>query len=242
MKRVLLSLTLIAATFSTMAQSSDDKLSLGVSLNHDAFFGFNPMLTGSYKASEKTAFTFYGIQWGAGTGSAWGNWTEVGVGANFTAGNFNINPQIGFTMGSLLSSGAASRGVVGDGIVPNLTINYDAAKFEGQFYGGYYGAFRNNTERSQSTNNYVHYWANAGVKATSWLSIGAHVENLYLSGGATNGGGSLDRADGYTWVGPYVQFKKGSAGMRFSFGSNVADESARFSPNDFYKLAFFFGI
>ncbi|MFN4085749.1 MAG: DUF6733 family protein [Spirosomataceae bacterium] len=242
MKRLLLSIIFTSVGLTTFAQSSDDKLNIGVSLNHDAFFGFNPMLSGSYKATDKTAFTFYGIQWGAGTASAWGNWTEVGVGANFTAGNFNINPQLGFTMGSLLSSGAASRGVVGDGIVPNLTVNYDAAKLEGQFYGGYYGAFRNNTERGQSTNNYVHYWANLGVKATSWFSVGAHFENLYLSGGATNGGGTLAQADGYTWVGPYVQFKKGSAGMRFSFGSNVADESARFAPNDFYKLAFFFGI
>ena len=85
-------------------------------------------------------------------------------------------------------------------------------------------------------------WPNRSHYSKYFHCFFIYFENLYLSGGATNGGGTSAQADGYTWVGPYVQFKKGSAGMRFSFGSNVADESARFAPNDFYKLAFFFGI
>lgn len=234
--------------YSSAQSTDDDKVSFTMSLNHDAFFGFNPMAAGAYKINDKTAFTFYGIQWGAGTASAWGNWTEFGVGFSQQVGNLNINPQIGFTKGSLLSSGAAERGIIGDGIVPNLTANYGSDKLEGQLYAGYYGALRNNTasvqagQASQSTNNYVHYWLNAGYKATSWFSFGAHYENLYLSGGETSGGGELDRADGYAWVGPYLQFTKGSNGMRLSFGSNVADEDVRFAPNDFYKLSFFFGL
>jgi hypothetical protein len=238
MKFKVILLTSILSVFLTSAYSQEDKLSIGVSLNHDAFFGFNPMLTGSYAVNEKTAFTFYGIQWGAGTARAWANWTEFGIGFNKTVGDFNINPQLGFTKGSLLSSGAGSRGVVGDGIVPNLTVNYGSKKMEGQFYGGYYGALRDNTARGQSTNNYMHYWANLGVKATSWFSIGAHFENLYLSGGKTNGGGTLDKAEGYTWVGPYIQFTKGNAGTRLSLGANTTKDEG-FAPNDFYKLAFF---
>lgn len=245
-KTLLLSFLFFGVIGFTQAQSSDDdKVSLTMSLNHDAFFGFNPMAAGSYNFSEKTAFTFYGIQWGAGTASAWGNWTEFGVGFSQQIGDLNINPQIGFTKGSLLSSGAAQPGIIGDGIVPNLTANYGSDKLEGQLYAGYYGALRNNTTNipaGQSTNNYVHYWLNAGYKVAPWFSFGAHYENLYLSGGETNGGGELDRADGYVWVGPYVQFTKGSAGMRLSFGSNVAEETTRFAPNDFYKLSFFFGI
>lgn len=235
--KIILSLSLFVAFIST-ASAQDDKLNIGVSLNHDAFFGFNPMLSGSYSVNDNSAFTFYGIQWGAGTASAWGNWTEFGVGFNKTVGDFNINPQLGFTKGSLLSSGAGSRGIVGDGIVPNLTVNYSTDKLEGQFYGGYYGALRNNTVAGQSTNNYMHYWANFGVKASSWFSVGAHYENLYLSGGETNGGGSLEKAQGYIWVGPYVQFTKGSAGTRLSLGTNTKKDDG-FAPNDFYKLAFF---
>lgn len=230
---------LFVVSFSAKAQE-DDKVSVGVSLNHDAFFGLNPMATLSYDFSPKTALTFYGIQWGAGTASAWGNWTEFGLGLNFKAGTFDINPQLGFTMGSLLSSGAAQPGVIGDGIVPNLTINHGSDKFEGQFYFGYYGALRNETKvASESTNNYIHYWLNAGFKATPWLSLGAHYESLFLSGGKPYNGGSLDRADGYTWIGPYVQLSKGDAGFRFSFGGNT-DEG--FAPNDFYKMSIFFGF
>ena len=241
MKRIILTLCLFVFVFSSYAQdSADDKIDVGLSLNLDAFFGFAPMMTFSYALSETDAFTAYGIQWGAGTGSAWGEWTEFGIGYNKTVGDFDFNPQIGFTMGSLLSSGAAQEGIVGDGIVPNLTIGYDTDTMEGEFYFGYYGALSNNTELGNSTNNYVHYWANLGFKAGSFLSIGAHFEELYLSGGDINGGGSLDRADGYQWLGPYVQMAKGNAGLRFSFGGNLVSDG--FAPNDFYKLAFFMNL
>jgi hypothetical protein len=239
---------MIFANFTMQAQTAekkdiDDKISLGLSLNHDAFFGFNPMMNGAYALSDSDAFTFYGIQWGAGTASAWGQWTEFGIGYNKTIGNFNINPQLGFTMGSLLSSGAAERGIIGDGIVPNLTVNYGSTKLEGQFYFGYYAALTNNTNAvGQATNNYVHYWGNLGGKINSFFSLGAHVEQLYLSGGDINGGGFLNRTDGYFWLGPYVQFKKGNTGLRFSFGGNLDDEATRFAPNDFYKLSFFVSL
>lgn len=241
MKKFTLTLALVfGILFSNAQEMDDDKFDVGLSLNLDAFFGFAPMMTFSYALSETDAFTAYGIQWGAGTGSAWGQWTEFGIGYNKTVGDFDINPQLGFTMGSLLSSGAAQEGIVGDGIVPNLTIGYDNESFEGEFYFGYYGALTDNTGAGDSTNNYVHYWANFGVKTGSFLSIGAHFEELYLSGGETNGGGSLDRIDGYQWLGPYVQFTNGNAGLRFSFGTNMADDG--FAPNDFYKLAFFMNL
>ena len=244
MKRLLLCLGLGVLSMGVLAQeeTDDDKISFGLSLNHDAFFGFNPMMTFGYSVSDTEAFTAYGIQWGAGTGSAWGQWTEFGFGYNWTVGNFDINPQLGFTFGSLLSSGAEQEGIVGDGIVPNLTVNFGSEKFEGQFYFGYYAALSDNTEVGDSTNNYVHYWANIGYKATSFFSFGAHFEELFLSGGETNGGGDLDRANGYVWLGPYLQFQKGNVGLRLSFGGNLADEDDRFAENDFYKLAFFLSL
>src|SRR6056297_3365806 len=207
---VLVALMGIIVSTSVRAQDEndlDDKVSVGLSLNQDAFFGFNPMMTIGYELSDTDALTMYGIQWGAGTGSAWGQWTEIG-----------------------------------DGIVPNLTINLGTDLLEGQFYLGYYAAFRDNTQAGQSTNNYLHYWLNLGLKASDFFSVGAHFEELYLSGGETNGGGSLDRVDGYVWLGPYVQFQKGNAGLRFSFGGNLADEDERFAPNDFYKLTFFLSL
>lgn len=237
---ILLLLFFLSTPCIAQAQDEDEgKLSLGIATNLDAFFGFYPTLFGGYELKENLAFTFYGIQWGAGTGSDWGNWTEFGVGINYTAGNLDINPQLGFTMGSLLSSGAAQPGVIGDGIVPNLTVNYGDDLFEGQLYAGYYAALRDETAAGQATNNYVHYWLNAGVKAGTFMSVGAHFEELFLSGGSGNETPDLERTDGYRWVGPYLQFAKGDAGLRFSFGGDLTDDEDSFSMNDFYKMAFF---
>ncbi|WP_298902914.1 DUF6733 family protein [uncultured Psychroserpens sp.] len=238
----LFTISMFLITYSLIAQddaATDDKIDFGLNLNHDAFFGFNPMMTFGYTINENSAITAYGIQWGAGTGSAWGQWTEFGLGYNKTLGYFDINPQIGFTMGNLLSSGASQKGIVGDGIVPNLTVNYDSNKLEGQIYFGYYAALTDKTEVGDATNNYIHYWANFGFKVASFLSLGAHFEELYLSGGDINGGGELDRTDGYKWLGPYLELKKGSSGLRVSLGANLADEDDRFAQNDFYKLTFF---
>jgi hypothetical protein len=233
----------LAASVPSMAQEKkEDKLSLSLSLNHDAFFGFNPGLTASYPVSSKTDLTFYGIQWGAGTARAWGNWTEFGLGANFKTGNFAINPQLGFTMGNLLSSGTNQRGVVGDGIVPNLTVNYDDKKIIGQLYAGYYAALRSETAAGQSTLNYVHYWLNVGGRVTPWLALGAHYENLNLTGGKINGGGTTKSADYYQWIGPFVQVSKGAGGLRFSFGTDLTKETPANSSNDFYKLSFFYNF
>ena len=225
----------------SFAQKSDnsEKLSASLSLNHDAFFGFNPALAMAYPVSKKADITFYGIIWGAGTGRSWGNWTEFGAGVNFKAGSFGINPQLGFTMGSLLSSGGVNSGVIGDGIVPNLTVNYDDGKVIGQLYSGYYAALQDKTDApGESTNNYVHYWLNAGYKVAPWFAIGAHYEQLYLSGGKTNPTGTLARTNGYNWVGPFVQVSKKAVGMRFSFGKDVDKGTGTFSRSDFYKLAF----
>lgn len=219
------------------AQQEDDKskVSIGISLNHDAFFGTNPMLTGSVKTGEKSAFTFYGIIWGAGTARAWGNWTEFGVGYSIKAGDaITINPQLGVTMGNLLSSYTEGKYAFGDGLVPNLTINLDNDKLEGQIYAGYYAALR---KEGPMTSNYVHYWLNFGGKLTSYLSMGAHVENLFRQGGKNQ---PSTTSQYYTWVGPYIQFTKGIAGIRLAAGGNLASDAAKANyDGDFYKMNFF---
>jgi hypothetical protein len=239
MKKVVLSLIVLCFGISTktFAQTDDDKaFSLSVGLNQDAFFGFYPTVAGSYLVSNKVDFTFYGILWGGGTGAAWGQWTEFGMGANFKSGNLDINPQLGFTMGNLLSSYTAQRGVAGDGIVPNLTVNYGDALFEGQFYGGYYAAFRNTASSGQNTANYTHYWVNAGVKVLKFASIGAHFEDLGFAGGKVTEGPELEASNVYRWLGPYVQFSapNGSSTFRFSFGGDITDKK---SNSDFYKIS-----
>lgn len=242
----LASFGLLTVAPSAVHAVDEEKLDIGISLNADAFFGFNPFASASYELDDGktkgygTALTAYGTQWGAGTGSDWGQWTEAGLGMAFSFydGALTVNPQLGFTFGSLLSSGAANEGIIGDGIVPNLTINLDTAKWEGQGYSGFYLPLEDNTEAGQSTNRYIHWWLNLGYKFNSIVSAGAHVEELYLDGGSR----VADRVDGYFWVGPYVQVAKGSAGMRLSFGADLHDEPGNFSANDFYKLQFFYNF
>jgi hypothetical protein len=214
---------------------SEDKLSFSLGLTTDKFFGFAPMAMGSYAFSEKIALTFYGLYWAGGSGSNWGNWSEFGLGANFNFDGIGINPQIGIVNGNLLSKGAATGqfgGIFADGIVPNLTVNVNKSKVEGQIYFGFYTPLRKieNPETGENfgQTEYIHYWANAGFKATPYFSFGAHWEHLW-------GGAKGDGVNTYQWIGPYIQFAapSGKGFMRFSGGPDLVEGN-----NSFYKMTF----
>lgn len=217
----------LAITYSpSFAQEADDKFSMSVTLNSDQFFGFYPFFSGAYSVNKKVDFTFYGILWSGGTGGnqgsggGWGNWTEFGVGLGFEpAEGISVSPQIGITGGNLLSSGTAGPSIFGDGIVPNLTIGLDKAKTEGEIYLGFYAPLRNEAPVGGTTLSYLHYWANFGIKATDFLSIGAHYEHLINTGGSE----VTASTDVYQWLGPYIQFRKptGGAFARLSFGTDL---------------------
>lgn len=217
----------LAITYSpSFAQEADDKFSMSVTLNSDQFFGFYPFFSGAYSVNKKVDFTFYGILWSGGTGGnqgsdgGWGIWTEFGVGLGFEpAEGISVSPQIGITGGNLLSSGTAGPSIFGDGIVPNLTIGLDKAKTEGEIYLGFYAPLRNEAPVGGTTLSYLHYWANFGIKATDFLSIGAHYEHLINTGGSE----VTASTDVYQWLGPYIQFRKptGGAFARLSFGTDL---------------------
>ena len=238
----LVALCLVLVSAPALAQEEDSRFSMDVTLNSDIFFGFYPFFAGSYSLNEKTAFTFYGILWsgandGAGFGGgAWGNWTEFGVGMNFdVADGININPQIGLLSGSLTSG--LGTPVLGEGIVPNLTMGLDKAKAEGEIYIGYYHGFNHG---NPTTFNYLHYWANTGYKFTPFFSAGLHLEHLRFTGGSNLP--SDASYDYYVALGPYVQFAdpNGGAFARFTSGADLrSDEqvikSTRKQPS-FFKL------
>ena len=231
---------LLSALGSVAANAQDDdRLDIAISYNADSFFGINPYLGASYDTGGAYDLTFYGIAWGAGTGADWGQWTEFGFGVGFEMmdGDLYVNPQLGFTQGNLLSSGTADDGVVGDGIVPNLTLAYDTDELEGQFYFGWYKDLRDEAPEGGTTLEYIHYWINGGKKFGDYFSVGLHFEELSLEGGS-----NVDSQDGYQWLGPYFQVAKGNGGMRFSFGTDLTSDDDSFSTNDFYKLQFFYNF
>jgi len=233
---LLLGLALVLGSAPALAQD-DGKFSFDVTLNSDQFFGFYPFFTGAYSVTDQVDFTFYGILWSGGTGGVqgpeqgWGNWTEFGIGIGLEpAPGLSISPQIGVLGGNLLSSGTTGPSVFGDGIVPNLTIQLDRIRTEGEIYAGFYTPLRDmTTAEDQTTLSYLHYWANFGFKATNFFSLGAHYEHLINTGGSNVAASS----DVYQWLGPYVQFSKptGGAFARLSFGTDLVEGN-----DSFFKL------
>lgn len=222
-----------------------------VVLNQDAFFGFYPTFNGLIPVGEKVDLSFYGILWttpdfSSATGLGSDLWTEFGIGANFYAadGKLQIKPQVGITNGALLSRGNLGRGPGGttttlnggnvfDGIVPNLTVNYSDAKFEGEFYAGYYAALRNRSDNVGAL-DFLHTWINAGYKLTSNFSAGAHMEVLANTRADVPGGSA---SNVYEWYGPYVQFSmKNGFFARFTGGVEEGG-GAGGNRGDFYKVA-----
>ncbi|MGY6559185.1 MAG: DUF6733 family protein [Nitritalea sp.] len=217
--------------FAQQNTTEEDRFSLDITLFSDQFWGFYPYFSGSYKLHENLNFTFYGIMWAGGEGAAWGNWTEFGVGVGLkVADGIYISPQLGILGGSLLSKGADGAGILGDGIVPSVSITFKKPKTEGEASLWYYAPLRNEAPSGGTTLSYLHYLANYGFKATDFFSFGAHYEHLINTGGSAVSSSSTE----LQWLGAYLQFKnpKGDAFVRFTFGTDlyVGNES-------FYRLA-----
>lgn len=216
------------------AQAPDPHpVSFTASLNQDTFFGFYPTFSGTYGLSGDLDVAFYGILWtipAFGLGGGGQNlWTEVGAGVRLHAldDHLFIRPQLGITNGSLLSGGTADGGAAFlDGVVPSLTVNYAGARFEGEWYSGYYIAARR--PEGNTTYDYLHFWVNGGVKFARILSVGPHYEQLENTR-VTGGDGSTI----YQWLGGYVQVAlRNNMSFRFTAGSDVSDGAV----GDFYKL------
>ncbi len=230
----------MAFTAPLRAQEDTSTSSFTVALNQDNFFGFYPTVAGTYTPgkSSKVDFAFYGTLWtipafnvgGAANGA--NLWTEFGVGARFRLADDRlfIKPQIGMTNGSLLS-GAPTGGSpnVFDGIVPSLTINHSATRTEAEVYTGYYRAAR---EVGPVQLDFLHYWANTGVKFARIASAGVHFEHLRNSRSTAPG---ATPSDTYRWVGAYLQFTlpQSASFARITVGNNVLDGAT----GGFYKLS-----
>lgn len=224
-----LALGLALLCFYNPIQAQEEKdMSFSFTLNSDQFFGFYPFFQGGVGVSDKVDFTFYGILWSGGTGGAWGNWTEFGVGVSVEAvEGLSITPQVGLLGGNLLSSGTAASGVLGDGIVPNLTVVLDKSGVQGEIYAGFYLPLRDEAPNDGTTLSFIHYWANLGYQFSDVFSAGLHFEHLINSGGS-----NVDEStDTFQWLGPYVQFAVDKGFARFSAGGDLLEEN-----DSFFKL------
>lgn len=227
---------------------AEDRASYTISMNQDTFFGFYPTFGAAYKVNDKIDWTTYGIFWTTpsfGTGGGSGLWTEFGTGVNFKTfdGKLNINPQLGFLNGKLLSNGNFPMAF--EGFVPNITANLNTKRVEGQLYAGFYMALRDGKVPASTggglttaavQNNFNHWWVNGGVKLLPVLSAGLHYEALDFRPSG-RGSAGVASAGVYKWLGPYVQANMSSKfSVRLTFGSNVMDRPATDGNDSFYKL------
>lgn len=170
-----------------------------------------------------------------------------------------VHGQLLSSRGGFFPNGGGSvneRTTAFEGAVPNLTVNYIDDRFEGEFYMGYYKAIRSEGGGPGSATNcsdllkngqclgttqgvgagdrgtwdFLHYWANAGVRLNSMWSVGVHYEHLLTTRDNSAAGAQQDY---YRWLGPYVEMKlAGGMAFRFTAGHDFADNE------DFYKLKF----
>ncbi|WP_350282188.1 DUF6733 family protein [Nitrosomonas sp.] len=225
----------------------------GVVLKQDAFFGFQTILDAGYEVADNIDFTFYSWLWtnpnfgkssvvSGPTGDTvnaggQGLWTEFGIGLNFRFldNTLSINPNIGMLNGSLLSSEVVGKDIrAGEGVVPNLVVNYDDDYFTANLYVAYYMATRGPRAR-----DFLHNWINVGVKpalfgvgkALPINSVGIHWEHLWA---AKNRIDSSLEGVVYNWVGPYIEFGlPKNLALRFAGGFDVKSDVS----NNFYQAS-----
>lgn len=228
--------TIVGTPYPLKAASEDDGAFSGsVTLNQDTFFGFYPILNGSYALNDKFALTFYGLFWTnpaftpSGTGGT-GLWTEIAGGISFKVLDdaITVNPALGFLSGKLLSG--ADRAMTFEGIVSQVSISHASKYLEAQAFGAYYVA-----TAAPSNNNFFHYWLTGGVRpfadCTDWkqiVSVGAHFEQLYQTKSPAGNSTNI-----YTWLGPYVQLTlPNNVFLRVNAGWDLQDTVS----GNFYKV------
>jgi hypothetical protein len=235
---------------SANAEESADSVSL--SLRQDTFFGFYAVVNGVHQITENIGFAYGGwwyqdVRNGTSVGS--NPWTEIDLGVNITAFDkkLSVTPMIGTVHGSLLSTRSVdipANAQAFEGIVPNVTANWDDGLFEAELYWSYYKSIRNVSaaERSDGgfgTWDFMHYWINAGVKVHPVVSVGVHWEHLQTTRDSAPGASGMNF---YRWIGPYAEIKgPASTAFRFTAGHNIDGDNfggGAGGNNDFYKMAF----
>ncbi len=229
--------TIVGTPYPLKASSEEpsDPFSGSITLNQDSFFGFYPILNGSYQINDQFALTFYGLFWTnpgftpSGTGGQ-GLWTEVALGTSFTILDeaLTVNPALGFLSGALLSG--ADRSHPFEGLVAQISFSHADKYTEGQLFTAYYFA-----TSAPSNNNFLHWWITGGVRpfadSTNWtqiISVGAHFEQLYQTKAKVG-----DTSNIYTWIGPYVQFTlPNDVFIRVNAGWDAQDSVS----SNFYKM------
>lgn len=218
----------------------DNPWSMALSFGADKFFGFYPIIAGTYKlrkdfgiAFGSTVYQHLGSQ-GPLQSSIFSNpWILVHVGLHkeFFDGKLIVRPEVGFTNGQILSSGNDFFGTtqpytVFDGWLTKVATSYADERVEGTVDLAYVGYWRH---EGPTVSSYLHAVAYGGVRATKNISVGPYYESLWMTadhGGPTggpNGASGLGLPDQqlYSWIGPAIRLKVPSLGMSLLVSGGV---------------------
>lgn len=208
----------------------EDRSYFMVQLNQDNTFNFYPVISAGLPF-KKWVLTFYAVFWTspvfANTDGS-GSLIEAGMGMGFSAGNWYINPSLGFAHG-IFTSGRDQTGrgrpTIAEAIVPGAIVFFRNEKLESEFFTAYYHNFRK--EISPQT-NYLFVWWLPGFKFNKYFSSGLHFEQFR----------DISSNIGlYTRYGLYgkTTFKE-KYELRLSAGLNYFPEGDTKKQGDFYKL------
>lgn len=213
------------------AQKESDHFYVSVSLNQDKFFGFYPIISGTYFLRND-----FGIAFGttlyqnlSNPRPDWSNpWTWVygGIHKSFMDGKLVLRPMVGFTNGQVNSCGAAQLGSNG-GCHANV---FDAFLFlfQGHYIGewldadAYFVLVKDVREQGPTQSAFTHHWLYAGVpiihtERGTKLIVGGYYEDIHqINGGGNACFGCL--ANGrdasvlppqgmIAWLGGYVELR-----------------------------------
>lgn len=219
-----------------------DPVSVTLSINQDKFFGFYPIIQGTYYLRKdlgvawgSTLYQKFGQHAGADFSSPW-TWVYAGLHKSFMDGKLTFRPQFGFTNGMIQSSGAGQMGaaggqpaIVGMGILGMIQSHYAGEMLDWDFYFLWLQDLRH---IGPAHSSFDHLWYYAGVpvvktESGSKLIVGGYYEHVYaVQGGSACAACGIKNAPVvnlppqalFQWLGGYVEWRM-TKGMSFFFAA-----------------------
>ena len=251
-----LTVSLVSAQETKEAQKEFDRFNVSVSLNQDKFFGFYPIIAGTYYLRQDFGIAFGSTLYGhlSNPRPDWSNpWTWVygGIHKSFMDGKLVLRPQVGFTNGQVNSCGAAQLGSNG-GCHANV---FDAflflfqAHYAGELLDvdGYFVLIEDVRKQGPTQSSFTHHWLYAGVpviktESGTKLIVGGYYEDIhqFSSGGhpctgclANGQNASVLPPQGMVaWLGGYVELRMPMGmSVMFAAGKDFAESVHTINPN-----------
>ncbi|WP_244299546.1 DUF6733 family protein [Aquimarina algiphila] len=234
-KIIILVLTLSLCNLSAQETEEKKKATFATKIIHNSVAGFYPIFFGNFETNKNYDITIYSIFW---TNTSFGNLetgsdllleTGVGLGFKLFENKLYLNPSLGISHGKFSSNSKETK--IGEGLVPNIYVNYHDRIFDFEGYLAYYKSLREDDDII--TKDYLLNWMAPGINISSRVVLGAFYESFGIT--------RQEEGDPlliYQWLGGSIKLKfdKGIA-FRISAGSTLNTDAG--TSDEFYKVSAF---